>query len=72
MTRKHFQLLADTFKFSRPVRSRYLRMDGTDATLMLAADNQWLQDVRAIADACKSDNVRFDRDRFLAACGASE
>jgi len=30
---------------------------------------QWLLDVAAVADVLASDNPRFDRARFLKACG---
>lgn len=35
----------------------------------LAAFRQHTQDCNAVADALQRDNERFDRDRFLTACG---
>lgn len=31
----------------------------------------WRLAVHAVADACQRDNPRFDRQRFLSACGVS-
>lgn len=31
-----------------------------------------LEGIHCIADALESDNPRFDRDRFLEACGAAQ
>lgn len=54
MTRKHFEMVA------RCVRESLTSTAG-DATLHAAAQR--------LADAFEAENARFDRDRFLAACG---
>jgi len=61
MTRKHFQAITDSLKDSKPDRDA-----GTPAEY--AAVSQWREDCNAIADALRSFNGRFDRDRFLCAC----
>lgn len=62
MTRKDYQSLAAA-----------LRRAATPAALVQRdADcyrQQHAKDVHAIADALASDNPRFDRARFLSACG---
>lgn len=58
MTRKDYNALADAIR----------RQIGcyTDTPLALAAT---AATAHVIADVCAADNPRFDRDRFLIACG---
>ena len=37
-----------------------------------AMRDQWINDVCAIATVCDESNPRFDRARFLKACGVQE
>ena len=60
MTRKHFIALARALNDARPIMH-----DGTDYY------KGWFRCVNAIADVCAQTNARFDRARFLAACGVS-
>lgn len=55
MTRKHFQALAAMLKQSRPDNP-------ADCIRWYALCNQ-------LADFCQSQNARFDRAKFLEACG---
>ena len=61
MSRKHFVAIAEAMRSSRP-----------DGDLKYAKDrarlDQWQTDCLAMADACRSFNGQFDRDRFLGAC----
>lgn len=61
MTRKHFARLADELKAVKPEHS--LTATGQ------AHHGQWCACVYAVADALKGTNDRFDRERFLRACG---
>jgi hypothetical protein len=61
MTRKDYVLLAEALSGTRP------RDRGTDVAAWMAA--QWRADLNAVADALARDNYRFDRTRFLMACG---
>ena len=56
MTRKDYIRLAAAFYKSRPVPEDRRR-------------SQWEWDCGAISDALRSDNPRFDREKFLTACG---
>lgn len=61
MSKKHFIKLAEALKQTRPER--------------IGLENKWHQwclMVRAVADVCASTNERFDRGRFLAACGMED
>lgn len=58
MTRKHFKAMADGILSAKETTSEIL---GSSYCIRLAAE--------AIADACQSDNPRFDRARFMTACG---
>lgn len=58
MTCKHFQALAAMLKQSRPDNP-------VDRIRWYALCNQ-------LADFCRSQNARFDYDKFLQACGAKE
>ena len=55
MTRKDYQLIADVF-------ANFGKMIELEETI--GADL-----ARNLADALQADNPRFDRDRFLTACG---
>lgn len=57
MTSREYQKFADALKATMP------------PVLATAARLQWLEDLQVIADVCANDNSRFDRNRFLAACG---
>ena len=56
MTRKDFQLIADTLKASKPK---------SEVSQPLA---NWMMTVDRFADALAETNPRFDRDRFINAC----
>ena len=56
MTRKDYVLIASALKANR------------DKWVVTPT---WLDAVYSVADALKADNARFDRARFLAACGVS-
>lgn len=58
MTRKHYVMLAAALARSKPERFH-----------AGAEDAQWRWDCRVIAEALAADNERFDRERFLKACG---
>ena len=58
MTKKDYIAFADALKRERPA-------DHWDANKHV----QWNLDVRAIAAVLARDNARFDRERFLTACG---
>jgi hypothetical protein len=57
MSRKHFKLLAEALKASRPSSIQPYSLD------------QWRKDVEAIADVCQYSNPRFRRQTFKEACG---
>ena len=56
MTRKDYVLIAAALLTQRPGRESYTM-------------SQWLCDVQVICNALAQDNPRFDRERFLKACG---
>jgi hypothetical protein len=60
MTKKHFQLLAKAMRFSKQSCDSL----ESDAMWRLIADN--------IATVCKQVNPRFDKSKFLEACGLDE
>lgn len=57
MTRKHFNAIADAIIVAR----LHAETDGEVERLRVVASN--------IATVCKDQNSRFDRARFMAACG---
>lgn len=59
---RHFSFIAATLKDQKP--SGAITSDADKAACM-----QWEVMVRHFADACRSTNTRFDRARFLSACG---
>lgn len=56
MTRKHFQALAAMLKQAKPIGA------GMDRYC-------WHRLCHQLADFCQSQNARFDRAKFLEACG---
>lgn len=60
MSRKHFESLAAALRNRKP-----------EAHWDPNKRVQWVHDCEAIADACQASNPRFDRGRFLAACGVA-
>lgn len=58
MTRKDYKAIADTLLMSKPPTQ--------DSAGMFT----WIHIVHALADTLADDNPRFNRARFLAACGA--
>ncbi len=63
MTREHFELIAETMKEARPFFKEDARGEETRAY------GQWANDCTALATCFVSINPRFDRQRFMTACG---
>jgi hypothetical protein len=61
MTKQHFESIADVLKRERPDR------DGT--RWAAGARDEWSTIVLQFAAMCAAQNARFDRARFLIACG---
>ncbi len=62
MTRKDFQLIADALKESKPEAEKKFHNQTAYMT-------QFMITCHCMADALATTNPRFDRDRFLTACG---
>ena len=62
MTKKHFVALAAALEYDPDHWG-----DGREER-----HAQWLADVDAVAQVCATFSTRFDRARFLAACGVEE
>ena len=62
MTRKDFELLARTLRYEIETADGQFEEHGAAALRAFAG---------SLATALGSTNERFDRDRFLTACGAS-
>lgn len=67
MTRKDYELIAATMLDARP--SPYASDAKGYAVRYAARLSQYRIDCETLADALATDNARFDRDKFLAACG---
>lgn len=63
MTRRHFQLIADSLAAVRP------DADTGNPARDRAAHHQWTTTVLRFAYDLAQTNPRFDRDRFIHACG---
>ncbi len=75
VTKMHFQALAEALRDARPIDPGPVDI-GTLSGLNVAADHEiaigvWRRCVENIADVCRGENGRFDRTRFLRACGVS-
>lgn len=66
MTRKDYVTLAESIRTSRHMAMKYAVGERQDEQL-IATDRT----AKHVADALQSDNPRFDRERFLKACGVT-
>ena len=66
MTRKDYVRFAAMLKQQRIANSH-----GINPAMNHAKDVQWNDFVRAIVDIFEKDNPRFDRTKFLKACGVN-
>lgn len=60
MTKRHFEALASNLFVRQPAREN---QDAWD---------QWENDCWAVSNTCQYFNPRFNREKFLKACGAQE
>ena len=65
MTKKHFKALAGELKYRKPCKIAKPR--GYSARL-----EAWESVVEGVAGVCATFNPRFDRGRFLTACGVDD
>lgn len=68
MTRKDYVLITNCMNHCKPTRPD----EGLDYEAEFRFDGavmQWKNDCNALADILARDNERFDRARFLNACG---
>lgn len=65
MTRKDYELIA------RALRSSRLHLPAMDPQYRVGAKDQWETTVEEVADELERENPRFDRNKFLIACGMS-
>ena len=65
MTKKDFELIANTLRSEDPRTKHYFDMTDWEK----GAADEWNTIVLAFANALQTTNPRFDRARFLAACG---
>jgi hypothetical protein len=72
MTRKDFELIAAAVKDARPL-SKYRMDDPVAVRLSILNANTALDNVADfLADRLSQTNPRFDRARFLTACGVTQ
>lgn len=64
MAKRHFELLADVMRQTKPP---CLGMTGPE---LEQAEAQWERTLAELTRALRTTNPAFNRDRFLAACGA--
>lgn len=65
MTKKDFIALAEALNAAKPFGIKH-------AARAKAAHEAWENCCHRIANACAASNGRFDRNRFLAACGMED
>ena len=63
MTRKHYKIIAESLKRTRPGSHSVL------AGVALEEELQWNNTVTDLARVLSSTNPRFNRARFVEACG---
>ena len=67
MTRKDYVRLAAALKAARPEH-----VPGGDWSAEQIATGVWARTVDSVMGALADDNPRFDRQRFMAACGMAD
>lgn len=68
MTRKDFELIAAALRASQPIpKHEAYALDHYE----LIARDTYVNAANSLADALRTTNPRFDRERFLMACGVS-
>jgi hypothetical protein len=65
MTRKDYVLLARALANSLSILDNV----STSPATVAARSQQWVADCTSIANALAGDNAKFDKARFLKACG---
>lgn len=70
LTLKNFIAFAAALKAQKP--NPVWIKTAEDRIAYLCAEAQWTLDCRAIADVCAASNLKFNRARFLTACGITE
>ena len=68
MTRNEFELLAVAFKSARACIKT--DMDNTTSKELCSAYDGFNIAINAVAEVCKANNSRFDKQRFMTAAGA--
>ena len=69
MTKKDFEAIAEALRDEYPLDTSAGETYETVGAWGKGASDEWNTTVRAIADVCMASNGRFDRGRFLYACG---
>lgn len=64
MTRKYFQAIADALRYAKPPHMDY------DPNDLREAFRLWAISIDSVAAELAKMNPRFDRERFIKACGA--
>ncbi len=68
MSKKHFEALAQKLKNLKPSGENQFASPKAKH-MALGKMEQWEEMVKGVADFCASQNDRFNREQFLAACG---
>lgn len=69
MTKKDYQRIANLLDLGKIVGAAHGFEDEQARTYMIGAREQWLEIVNRMTAIVADDNPRFDRARFLKACG---
>lgn len=67
MTKKDFEAIAAVLKDAMPAEPKHFV--GTDAYESRGREVMWRRVVLDMARLCERQSARFDRERFLTACG---
>ncbi len=71
MTKRQFMdLAANLYRLKPSGENKYATQ--TAKSIAKGRMDQWLEMARGMADFCSEQNRRFDRKRFLVACGYHE
>jgi hypothetical protein len=72
MSKKDYILLAQAMKDSKPSKSGLAETQIKYKLVESASDKQWNNDVISLSDSLAQDNPRFNRAKFLQACGYND
>lgn len=69
MTKKDYELIAGALSIAKPAEHNYPSEITDIDTYRAGRRHQWVNTCKTMADVLETTNTRFDRSKFITACG---